>query len=466
MYNEDTIAAISTPHGTGGIGIIRISGPDSFDIAQKIFKGKKRFEEMKSHTISYGKIVDPSSGETLDEVLITKMQKPHTFTTEDVVEINCHGGMVVLKNILELVIKQGARLAEPGEFSKRAFLNGRLDLSQAEAIIDLINSKTERSSKIAVRQLEGKLSAKIREIKNILIELIAHIEVTVDYPEDDIEEITGNMVYNRLKEIQGKLRSLLDSYENGRILREGVDAVIVGKPNVGKSSLLNELSGKNRAIVTDIPGTTRDIIEEYININGIPLRLLDTAGIRETEDVVEKIGVERTKKAIEDAQLLIVMIDAGVGMDEEEKNLLKKLKDRKVIVVINKVDAADGEKIKSIEAEIESVTEETGEINHVRTSLKTGVGIDELINTITGLFISGNIDMGSEEIVSNIRHKNLIEKALHDVTRAMDAHESGMPLDMMTIDIRSAAENLGLITGESISEDVANEIFSKFCLGK
>ena len=349
LYNEDTIAAISTPHGNGGIGIIRISGEKAFDIAAKIFIGIKKFNEIKTHTINYGKIVNSKNKEILDEVLLSKMSKPNTFTREDIVEINCHGGTVVLKNILELVLKEGARLAEPGEFTKRAFLNGRIDLSQAEAVIDLINSKTNESSKAAVDQLEGKLSIKLKEARNKLIELIAHIEVTVDYPEHDIEEITGQKIYSEIQDIKNKLLKIIEGFEKGRIIREGINAVIVGRPNVGKSSLLNELTGKSRAIVTDIPGTTRDIIEEYINLNGIPVRIIDTAGIRETEDLVEKIGVEKAHKEALSADLIIMMIDANLGINKEDIEILDKVKDKKVIVILNKIDLVSEEEIISLE---------------------------------------------------------------------------------------------------------------------
>lgn len=459
MIAEDTIAAISTPYGTGGIGIIRISGDRAFEIAKTIFKGKKNFDEIKSHTINYGKIIDPVKNETIDEVLVTKMKKPNTFTREDVVEINCHGGIVVLKKILDLVLRQGARAAEPGEFTKRAFLNGRIDLSQAEAVIDIINSKTEESSKAAVNQLEGKLSSKIKALRKRLIEILAHIEAVVDYPEEDIEEITGEKVYNEIKEIKENLKKITDNFERGRILREGIDAVIVGRPNVGKSSLLNELTGKNRAIVTDIPGTTRDIIEEYININDIPVRIVDTAGIRETEDAVEIIGVEKTHKALEEAELVIMMVDAEKGFTPEDSAILEKVANKKLIILINKIDKSNEENIKNIEKNLEGM-------NYIRTSIREEIGIDKIGKMITKLFTKGEINLNSQIILTNIRHKNLIDRAILSIDDAMGAYENKMPLDLMTIDITNAADFLGQITGESVKEDVINEIFSRFCLGK
>ncbi|HOA97659.1 MAG TPA: tRNA uridine-5-carboxymethylaminomethyl(34) synthesis GTPase MnmE [Acetivibrio saccincola] len=459
MIAEDTIAAISTPYGTGGIGIIRISGDRAFEIAKTIFKGKKNFDEIKSHTINYGKIIDPVKNETIDEVLVTKMKKPNTFTREDVVEINCHGGIVVLKKILDLVLRQGARAAEPGEFTKRAFLNGRIDLSQAEAVIDIINSKTEESSKAAVNQLEGKLSSKIKALRRRLIEILAHIEAVVDYPEEDIEEITGEKVYNEIKDIKENLKKITDNFERGRILREGIDAVIVGRPNVGKSSLLNELTGKNRAIVTDIPGTTRDIIEEYININDIPVRIVDTAGIRDTEDAVEIIGVEKTHKALEEAELVIMMVDAEKGFTPEDSAILEKVANKKLIILINKIDKSNEENIKNIEKNLEGM-------NYIRTSIREEIGIDKIGKMITKLFTKGEINLNSQIILTNIRHKNLIDKAILSIDDAMGAYENKMPLDLMTIDITNAADFLGQITGESVKEDVINEIFSRFCLGK
>lgn len=459
LLNEDTITAISTPQGNGGIGIIRLSGDKAFEIAAKVFKGKKEFKRIKSHTINYGKIVNPNTGEVLDEVLISKMVKPNTFTREDVVEINCHGGSVVLKKILELLIKEGARVAEPGEFTKRAFLNGRIDLSQAEAVIDLINAKTNESSKAAVGQLEGKLSAKLKAARSKLIELIAHIEVTVDYPEHDIEEITGQKIFSEIKVVRENLINIIDGFEKGRIIREGINAVIVGRPNVGKSSLLNELTGKNRAIVTDIPGTTRDIIEDYINLNGVPVRIIDTAGIRDTEDVVEKIGVEKTHRELEAADLIIMMIDVDHGILEEDVEILNKIQDKKAIIILNKIDLVGEEEIKNIEKKLKDK-------KVIKMSIKEDIGTLELGKAVMELFVKGEVSLNSEVLVTNIRHKNLIDKAIESIDFAMGAYESGMPLDMITIDVVNAAQYLGEITGESVSEDVMHEIFSRFCLGK
>jgi len=459
MYKVDTIAAISTAIGAAGIGIVRISGPDSFEIASKIFKGRKPFEKLKDHTINFGRIVDPATGEMLDDVLVSKMYGPKTYTGEDIVEINCHGGTVMVNRILELVLRIGARLAEPGEFTKRAFLNGKIDLSQAEAVIDIINAKTSESSKVAFAQLEGKLSEKIRSARKSLIDLIAHIEVTLDYPEYDIEKITEEMVQKSLMEINGMLGRIVKDFERGRIIREGINAVIVGRPNVGKSSLLNELIGKSKAIVTDIPGTTRDILEEYVNIHGIPVRITDTAGIRETEDLVEKIGVEKAKKAIDEADLAILMIDGSKGLTDEDKDIIQQLAGKKVIVLINKVDISDNAKIEEMENELKA-------FKPVRTSMVDGEGIEELEKEIARLFLQGEV-VGSDEIlITNVRHKKLIDDAQGSINRALEALDTGMPIDCASIDIKDAAEYLGQITGESVSEDVMHSIFSRFCIGK
>lgn len=456
---SDTIAAISTPYGPGGIGIIRISGDKAFEIAAGIFSGKKVFNSIKSHTLSHGSIIDPVSGAVIDEILLSKMQRPHTFTREDVIEINCHGSTTVLRNILSLVISRGARPAEPGEFTKRAFLNGRMDLSQAEAVIDLINAKTTEGSMAAAAQLEGRLSASVRGARRKLIGLISHIEVTVDYPEQDIEEITGRKVYEEIGLVKGNILKILENFDRGRIIREGISAVIVGKPNVGKSSLLNELSGSSRAIVTDIPGTTRDIIEEYLNIRGIPVRVLDTAGMRKTSDPVESIGVEKAENALKGADLALVMLDASSGFEAEDEEILKKLPDKKTIFIINKTDVAKEDAVAGIEERLTG-----GSI--LKTSLLEAGGTEELEAEIERLFIKGSIDLNNEVLVTNARHKALLDKAFESLENAGGSYEAGMPLDMITIDIKDAADYLGQITGESVSEDVIHEIFARFCIGK
>lgn len=464
IHLDDTIAAISTAQGAGGIGIVRVSGREAFSIAERIFKGRKAFSTMKSYTLAFGTIADPDTGEMLDEVLISKMAGPKSFTCEDVVEINCHGGTVVQGRVLELVLRNGGRLAEPGEFTKRAFLNGRIDLAQAEAVIDIINAKTEESNRTALDQLEGRLSKKVGQVRRSLIGMLAHIEVTVDYPEHDIEEITGKMAYEELLIIRGKLAALIASFHRGRIMREGISAVIAGRPNVGKSSLLNELSGKRRAIVTDIPGTTRDTIEEYINIRGIPVRLVDTAGIRETEDVVERIGVEMTRKALQKADLLLIMVDAAHGLTPEDVDILKEATGRKVLVLVNKIDLVEEAGVTDLETRLSGMFSDGWRILPI--SVKEDVGLDRLEDEIEALFFKGEIQTGGEPLVTNIRHKSLLDGALRSIDDAMGAYEGGMPLDLITIDIRNAAEALGKITGESVDEDVMHEIFSRFCIGK
>ncbi len=459
MFSEDTIAAISTPYGAGGIGIVRISGDNAFNIANTIFIGKIDFEKMHTHTINYGKIVDPKSGKTIDEVLLSKLKGPNTYTKEDLIEINCHGGSIVTGSVLELILKSGARLAEPGEFTKRAFLNGRIDLTRAEAVIDVINSKTKESTRAAMDQLEGGLSEKIMAVRQKIIGLLAHIEVTVDYPEHDIEEITGEMIYIELKKAKAELEALIENFDKGRILRDGIKAVIAGRPNVGKSSLLNILAGRETAIVTNIPGTTRDIVEEYINIKGIPVRLFDTAGIRKTDDTVEKIGVEKAGIAIKDADLVIIITDVTEGLTDADMNLLEKTKNKKILVLINKIDLATEKQIKEMQKQLIK-------FGVVAVSLKDNTNIGEIEDSIMKLISSGEISQNNEILVTNIRHKTLIDKALESINEALKSHEDKMPLDMITIDINAAAKYLGEITGESVSEDVMHEIFSRFCIGK
>lgn len=459
MHFEDTIAALSTPYGTGGIGVIRISGDLAFEVSGKLFSSSRTMEEIASHTVTYGKIVDPETNEHVDEVLLLKMKKPNTFTREDVVEIHCHGGIVVINRVMELLFKYGARPAEAGEFTKRAFLNGRIDLSQAEAIIDLINSKTIESSRAAVSHLEGRLSNKLKLLRGDLVELLAHIEVTVDYPEHDIEEITGEKVYENLKKIKAELSDLAKTFDRGKLLREGINVVIAGKPNVGKSSLLNQLAGSTRAIVTDIPGTTRDIIEEYVNIKGIPAKITDTAGIRITQDIVEKIGVDKAYKAIEDADLIIVVIAADTGILEEDREVLNSISGRKSLVLINKTDLVDRAKLDDIRSQLEAdIILEASVINDE--------GIEGLEEKIKELFFKGDISKNEEVLLTNARHKSLVDKSIQAIDQALSSFNMGMPLDMVTIDIKSSAEYIGQITGESIDEAVMHNIFSRFCIGK
>ena len=413
-----------------------------------------------NRTINYGKIVDYWTDEVMDEVLVSKMKAPNTFTREDVVEINTHGSLIVLKNILGLVTRLGARIAEPGEFTKRAFLNGRIDLSQAEAVMDLINAKTDNSLKASISQLDGKLSRKLSSIRKKLIELIAHIEVTVDYPEYDIEEVTDKEIDDSLFITQSELDNIIDTYEKGKIIRDGINVVIVGKPNVGKSSFLNELSGKNKAIVTDIPGTTRDVIEEYINLGGIVVKLVDTAGIRDTVDVVEKIGVEKSKKELEVADLVVFLVDASCGLLKEDVAILESIRDKNMIVILNKIDMVSD--TNSIKNDIKAIVNS----DILEMSLLNNTGIVEFENYIRDRFLQGDILSNDEIMITNVRHKNLLESARENIKRAICAKSSSMPLDIITIDIKEAAYNIGEITGESVNDLVLHEIFSKFCVGK
>lgn len=458
----DTIAAISTPFGTGGIGIVRISGPAAFGIAERIFRSKRKFDEIGSHTVTHGRIIDPGNGQVLDDVLLTKMKSPKTFTAEDIVEINCHGGIVVLKSVLSLVLRQGARAAGPGEFTKRAFINGKIDLAQSEAVIDLINSRTDEGSRAAAAQLEGKLSARIRSARKKLIELIARIEAALDYPEEDIEELTGEKIYEGVQTVKKELGKIIDGYDRGRLIREGIAAAIVGKPNAGKSSLLNALAGGSRAIVTDVPGTTRDVIEEYINVNGIPVRLLDTAGIRSTSDPVESIGVERAKTAALEADLVIVVLDAQTGILPEDLDIIRSMENKKRIVLINKTDIAGDSGVAEMKRQLAAY----GDLPVVVASMLDGTGMEELLGTIEKLFLKGGIRQNSEVLLTNARHKQLLDDAVKSLESAENAYTGGLPLDFVTIDIEESAQALGQITGESVSEDVLQEIFSRFCIGK
>lgn len=447
----NTIAAISTPAGQGGIGIVRISGKDSFNIINMVFKSR---DILEPNTIKYGKIVD-SFGNVLDEVLVSFFKAPRSYTGEDVCEINCHGGFVSTKQILDLVLSCGAVMAEPGEFTKRAFLNGKLDLSQAEAVIDIINSKTLKENRASVRQLEGFLGKEISRIKDSLVSVLIDVEANIDYPEYDIEEVRREHIDSVLEENIFSLIKLEKSFETGKVLRNGVNTVIIGKPNVGKSSLLNALLKEDRAIVTEIPGTTRDTIEEFLTIKGVPLKIIDTAGIRETADVVEGIGVAKSKKALEDAELVLMLLDGTKPLEDVDRQLLADIDDKNFIVLINKVD----EKCVISKADIDCE-------NVIEISAKTLIGLDLLENLIEKMFDMNNIEVGNEVIVTNLRHKNLIEMAKNEIIKVQVALKSGLPIDMISIELQNAVQHLAEIVGESVSEDVVSGIFQRFCVGK
>ncbi|HHU19603.1 MAG TPA: tRNA uridine-5-carboxymethylaminomethyl(34) synthesis GTPase MnmE [Bacilli bacterium] len=457
--NDDTIAAISTPLGEGAIGIVRLSGEEAVKIANRIFTGSD-LTKVDSHTIHYGKIVDPKTDEMIEEVMISLMRAPKTFTREDVVEINCHGGLASVNRLLELVLERGARLAEPGEFTKRAFLNGRIDLSQAEAVMDLIRAKTDKAMDVAIKQLDGKLSKLIQRLRQNLIETVAHVEVNIDYPEyDDVEEMTKGVLLEKTTDVYQEIEKLLLMAKQGKILREGISTAIIGRPNVGKSSLLNTLVQENKAIVTDIPGTTRDIIEEYVNIRGVPLRLIDTAGIRETEDIVEKIGVERSRQALKEADLILLVLNNNETLSDQDRQLFELVNDLELIVLINKTDLAD----KLARNEVEQLAN-----GHpiVSTSLIEERGIDELEEAITSLFFGGQLESADISYVSNVRHIQLLKQAMSALDEAKSAIDLGMPLDLIQIDVTRAWSILGEIVGDTVHDSLIDQLFSQFCLGK
>ena len=454
-----TIAAISTAVGEAGIGIVRISGKRSLEIGSKIFKGKviEELNEVHNRKLTYGHIVD--NGKIIDEVLIAFMQGPSTYTREDMVEIYCHGGIISVKNILQLILNKGARLAEPGEFTKRAFLNGRLDLSQAEAVMDMIKAKTDKSFEASLDQLEGSLSKKIKEIRNILLEMIAHVEVSIDFPDQDVEEITYDELKDSANKIKEEIERLLATSDRGKILREGLNTVILGKPNVGKSSLLNAILRENRAIVTDIPGTTRDIIEEYVNIDGIPLRIIDTAGIRDTDDIVEQIGVDRAKQTVLDADLIIAVFDASRELSDEDHQIIDLIKDKKTIIILNKTDLPskyDEDYFKSILNDKEIII----------ASITSGIGLENLEKSIKNMFYDGEVEINSDTLVTNIRHKDQLIKSLDNIKNAIDDINMSVPIDCIEVDLKDCWENLGEISGDTIGEDILDKIFSEFCIGK
>lgn len=458
----DTIAAISTPMGEGAIAIVRLSGDEAIGIADKIFRspsGKKLADEQ-SHTIHYGHLADPSTEEIVEEVMVSIMKAPKTFTREDVVEVNCHGGVVAVNRVLNLVLKEGARLAEPGEFSKRAFLNGRIDLSQAEAVMDLIRAKTDRAMNVALNQMEGKLSKLIGDLRQALLETLAQVEVNIDYPEyDDVEEVTIPLMIEKGTWVKEEIEKLLRTSSQGKILREGLSTVIVGRPNVGKSSLLNSLVQENKAIVTDIAGTTRDIIEEYVNVRGVPLRLVDTAGIRETEDIVERIGVERSRQVLKEADLILLVLNSSEVLTDEDIRLFEATEGMDLIVVINKTDLPQ-------KIDMQQVAELAGKGSIVTTSILKEEGIDELEEAIAKLFFEGTLEAGDLTYVSNARHIALLHKAHKSIQDALFAAESEVPIDMIQIDVTRTWELLGEIVGDTVQDSLINQLFSQFCLGK
>ena len=451
----DTIAAISTPLGEGAIGIVRLSGTDSFAIAQRIFKGKD-LASVASHTLNYGHIVDPDKNEILDEVMVGAMRSPKTFTREDIIEINTHGGIAVTNEILQLVIREGARLAEPGEFTKRAFLNGRVDLTQAEAVMDIIRAKTDKAMNIAVKQLDGSLSDLINNTRQEILNTLAQVEVNIDYPEyDDVEEATTEIIREKTREFEALLTNLLKTARRGKILREGISTAIIGRPNVGKSSLLNNLLREEKAIVTDIEGTTRDVIEEYVNIKGVPLKLVDTAGIRETEDIVEQIGVERSKKALKEADLVLLVLNASEPLTDQDRQLLEISQDSNRIILLNKVDLP--EKI-----EIDQLPED-----HIKISVLKNQNINQIEDRINALFFenAGLVEQDATYL-SNARHISLIEKAVESLQAVNEGLALGMPVDLLQVDLTRTWEILGEITGDAAPDELITQLFSQFCLGK
>ncbi|EOC0641845.1 tRNA uridine-5-carboxymethylaminomethyl(34) synthesis GTPase MnmE [Staphylococcus pseudintermedius] len=460
MEQLDTITSISTPMGEGAIGIVRLSGHDAVEIADKLYKGKHLLKDVPTHTINYGHIIDPETEEVVEEVMVSVLRAPRTFTREDIVEINCHGGILTINRVLELTMTYGARMAEPGEYTKRAFLNGRIDLSQAEAVMDFIRSKTDRASKVAMNQIEGRLSDLIKRQRQSILEILAQVEVNIDYPEyDDVEDATTEFLLERSQDIKQEIQKLLDTGVQGKIMREGLSTVIVGKPNVGKSSMLNNLIQDNKAIVTEVAGTTRDVLEEYVNVRGVPLRLVDTAGIRETEDIVERIGVERSRKALSEADLILFVLNYNEPLTEDDRKLYEVIKNEDAIVIINKTDLEQRLDL----AEVETMV---GDMPIIQTSMLQQQGIDELEIQIRDLFFGGEVQSQDMTYVSNSRHISLLKQAKNAIQDAIDAAEMGVPMDMVQIDLTRTWEILGEIIGESASEELIDQLFSQFCLGK
>ncbi len=457
----DTIAAISTPPGEGAISIVRLSGDDAVKIANEVYRsGSKQLADVDSHTIHYGHIFDPATEKMVDEVMVSVMRAPKTFTREDVIEINCHGGIVVVNQILQLLLRQGARLAEPGEFTKRAFLNGRVDLSQAEAVMDLIRAKTDEAMNLALNQLDGNLSSLIRSLRQEILETLAQVEVNIDYPEyDDVEELTTRLLLEKANQVQGQINQLLLTAQQGKILREGLSTAIIGRPNVGKSSLLNHLLAEEKAIVTDVAGTTRDVIEEYVNVRGVPLKLIDTAGIRDTEDIVEKIGVERSRKALQEADLILLVLNQSEALTEADLELLEITQDTKRIVLLNKTDLPTKLELEKLQAVI-------GDAPIFAVSVLQNEGLDQLEQAIADLFFAGQTGEKDASYISNTRHIALLEKANQALGDVVTGIEAGMPVDLVQIDMTRCWDFLGEIVGDSVQDELITQLFSQFCLGK
>lgn len=459
MFIDDTIAAIATAPGEGGIGIIRISGERSLSVAEEIFRSMsgKLIKDYKTRTLVYGNIVD--GDKVIDEVLVAYMKGPNSYTAEDVIEINCHGGFISVKKILELILSKDVRLAEQGEFTKRAFLNGRIDLSQAEAIIDVIKAKTDMAHEVAQNQLEGSLSNKIKDLRMKVTEVLAHLEVAIDFSEEDVEEITYQTLEEKARELKNEIKKLYDTAESGKILRDGLKTVIVGKPNVGKSSLLNSILGENRAIVTDIPGTTRDVIEEFVNIKGIPLKIVDTAGIRETEDIVEKIGVEKSKESFNSADLVIMVLDSSRQLSDEDLEILANLENKKTIVLLNKTDLEQ-------KIEEDKIRQYVDNDSIIRISALKHEGIEEIHDKIESMVYRGSIKNTSSLVITNSRHKDALLRAYESINDAINAIEQNLPYDFIEVDFKNIWDYLGYINGDTVKEDLLDTIFSNFCIGK
>ncbi|SCI28951.1 tRNA modification GTPase MnmE [uncultured Clostridium sp.] len=459
MFIDDTIAAIATAPGEGGIGIIRISGEKALSIAESIFKSVtgKLIKEYNTRTLIYGTVVDGEK--VIDEALVAYMKGPKSYTGEDVIEINCHGGFISVKKILELILSKDVRLADAGEFTKRAFLNGRIDLSQAEAIIDVIKAKTDKAHEVAQSQLEGSLSKKIRELRFKVTEVLAHLEVSIDFAEEDVEEITYKTLRENAEELRSEIKKLYDTAESGKILRDGLKTVIIGKPNVGKSSLLNSILGENRAIVTDIAGTTRDVIEEFVNIKGIPLKIVDTAGIRETEDIVEKIGVEKSKESYNTADLVIMVLDSSRPLSEEDREILQTLENKKTIVLLNKTDLPQ-------QIELDELSKYVDCSSIIKISALQNKGIEELQDKIEAMVYKGSVKNSSSLMVTNSRHKDALLKAYESINDAIIAIDQNMPYDFIEVDFKNIWDYLGYINGDTVKEDLLDTIFANFCIGK